>query len=105
MEGNVIEEGVIGMERQLEIKDDGMRYFLNQVYVSKYGEVEELVLNKAHRTRYSICTGAANMYLDLNALYWWPNMKAEIATYIGKSLTCSKVKAEDQQPSGLLQHS
>ncbi|GKA75414.1 hypothetical protein Tco_0781792 [Tanacetum coccineum] len=32
----------------------------------------------------------------------WPNMKAEITTYIGKCLTCAKVKAEYQKPSGLL---
>nr|GEX52709.1 putative reverse transcriptase domain-containing protein [Tanacetum cinerariifolium] len=35
-------------------------------------------------------------------LYWWPNMKANIATYVSKSLTCSKVKAEHQKPSSLL---
>ncbi|GJX14229.1 putative reverse transcriptase domain-containing protein [Tanacetum coccineum] len=43
------------------------------------------------------------MYHDLKELYWWPNMKADIATYISKFLTCSKVKAECQKPSGLLQ--
>nr|GFC50643.1 putative reverse transcriptase domain-containing protein [Tanacetum cinerariifolium] len=35
-------------------------------------------------------------------LYWWPNMKADIATYVSKCLTCAKVKAEHQKPSGLL---
>nr|GEX16570.1 putative reverse transcriptase domain-containing protein [Tanacetum cinerariifolium] len=40
--------------------------------------------------------------LDLKKLYWWPNMKAIIAEYISKCLTCSKVKAECQKPSGLL---
>nr|GEU38805.1 putative reverse transcriptase domain-containing protein [Tanacetum cinerariifolium] len=33
----------------------------------------------------------------------WPNMKADIATYVIKCLTCAKVKAEHQKPSGLLQ--
>nr|GEZ92543.1 reverse transcriptase domain-containing protein [Tanacetum cinerariifolium] len=40
---------------------------------------------------------------DLKQLYWWPNMKAEITTYVSKCLTCAKVKAEHQRPSGLLQ--
>ncbi|GJW07199.1 putative reverse transcriptase domain-containing protein [Tanacetum coccineum] len=31
-----------------------------------------------------------------------PNMKAEIATYVSKCMTCTKVKAEYQKPSGLL---
>nr|GEU73395.1 putative reverse transcriptase domain-containing protein [Tanacetum cinerariifolium] len=35
-------------------------------------------------------------------LYWWPNMKAYIATYVSKCLTCSKVKVEHQKPFGLL---
>ncbi|GJZ13530.1 putative reverse transcriptase domain-containing protein [Tanacetum coccineum] len=35
-------------------------------------------------------------------LYWWPNMKAIIAEYVSKCLTCSRVKAECQKPSGLL---
>ncbi|GJV41538.1 reverse transcriptase domain-containing protein [Tanacetum coccineum] len=43
------------------------------------------------------------MYQDLKKLYWWPNMKADIATYVSKCLTCAKVKVEHQRPSGLLQ--
>nr|GEV10255.1 reverse transcriptase domain-containing protein [Tanacetum cinerariifolium] len=39
---------------------------------------------------------------DVGGLYWWPNMKADIATYVSKCLTCAKVKAEHQKPSGLL---
>ncbi|GKB62656.1 putative reverse transcriptase domain-containing protein, partial [Tanacetum coccineum] len=40
--------------------------------------------------------------LDLKKLYWWPNMKAVIVEYVGKCLTCSRVKGECQKPSGLL---
>ncbi|GJS19704.1 putative reverse transcriptase domain-containing protein [Tanacetum coccineum] len=43
------------------------------------------------------------MYQDLKPLYWWPNMKADIATYVSKFLTCAKVKAEHHKPFGLLQ--
>ncbi|GKC63897.1 hypothetical protein Tco_1096495 [Tanacetum coccineum] len=42
------------------------------------------------------------MYHDLKMLYWWPNMKADIAVYVSKCLTCAKVKADHQRPSGLL---
>ncbi|GJR53583.1 reverse transcriptase domain-containing protein [Tanacetum coccineum] len=42
------------------------------------------------------------MYHDLKMLYWWPNVKADIATYVSKCLTYAKVKAEHQRPSGLL---
>nr|GFA79930.1 hypothetical protein [Tanacetum cinerariifolium] len=43
------------------------------------------------------------MYQDMKKLYWWPNMKADIATYVRNCLTCVKVKAEHQKPSGLVQ--
>ncbi|GJX96717.1 putative reverse transcriptase domain-containing protein [Tanacetum coccineum] len=42
------------------------------------------------------------MYQDVKKLYWWPNMKADITTYVSKCLTCARVKAEHQRPSGLL---
>ncbi|GJV61027.1 putative reverse transcriptase domain-containing protein [Tanacetum coccineum] len=42
------------------------------------------------------------MYQDMKKLYWWPNMKADIATYVSKCLTCSKVKDEHQRPFSLL---
>ncbi|GKC78735.1 putative reverse transcriptase domain-containing protein, partial [Tanacetum coccineum] len=47
--------------------------------------------------------GANKMYYDLRDMYWWPGMKKDITTCVSKCLTCSKVKAEHQRPSGLLQ--
>ncbi|GJU34210.1 putative reverse transcriptase domain-containing protein [Tanacetum coccineum] len=60
-------------------------------------------MDEAHKTRYSVHLGADKMYHDLRDMYWWPGMKRDIATYVSKCLTCSKVKAEYQRPSGLLQ--
>nr|GEV11797.1 putative reverse transcriptase domain-containing protein [Tanacetum cinerariifolium] len=47
--------------------------------------------------------GFEKMYQDMKKLYWWPNMKADIATYVSKCLTYAKVKAKHQRPSGLLE--
>ncbi|GJX21436.1 putative reverse transcriptase domain-containing protein [Tanacetum coccineum] len=61
------------------------------------------VMHESNKSEYiSIHPGSDKMYQDLKQLYWWPNMKADIATYVSKCLTCSKVKAEHQKPSGLL---
>ncbi|GKA60124.1 putative reverse transcriptase domain-containing protein [Tanacetum coccineum] len=60
---------------------------------------------ESYKSKYSIHPGSDKMYHDLRKLYWWPNMKADIATYVSKCLTCAKVKAEHQKPSGLLQQS
>ncbi|GJV36131.1 retrotransposon protein, putative, ty3-gypsy subclass [Tanacetum coccineum] len=43
------------------------------------------------------------MYYDRRDMYWWLGMKKDIALYVSKCLTCSKIKAEHQRPSGLLQ--
>ncbi|GJV52635.1 putative reverse transcriptase domain-containing protein [Tanacetum coccineum] len=51
---------------------------------------------------HSVHPGSDKMYQDMKQLYWWPNMKADIATYVSKCLTCLRVKAEHQKPSGLL---
>ncbi|GJY86373.1 putative reverse transcriptase domain-containing protein [Tanacetum coccineum] len=69
----------------------------------RYGRLRDLVMHESHKSKYSIHSGLDKMYQYLKLLYWWPNMKASIATYVSKCLTCAKVKAEHQKPSGLLQ--
>nr|GEU38204.1 putative reverse transcriptase domain, ribonuclease H-like domain, aspartic peptidase domain protein [Tanacetum cinerariifolium] len=53
-------------------------------------------------SKYFVHSGPDKMYKDMKQLYWWPNMKADIATYVSKCLTYIRVKAEHQKPSGLL---
>ncbi|GJU23753.1 putative reverse transcriptase domain-containing protein [Tanacetum coccineum] len=57
---------------------------------------------ESHKSKYSIHPGFEKIYQDVKNLYWWPNMKAAIATYVSKCLTCARVKAEHQRPSRLL---
>ncbi|GJU43570.1 putative reverse transcriptase domain-containing protein [Tanacetum coccineum] len=61
-----------------------------------------LIIHESHKSKYSIHPGSDKMYQDLKKLYWWPNMKAEIATYVSRCMTCAKVKAKCQKLSGLL---
>ncbi|GJW60265.1 putative reverse transcriptase domain-containing protein [Tanacetum coccineum] len=86
-----------------EIHSDGIRYFKNRVWLPLFGGLRDLIMHESHKSKYSIHPGSDKMYQDLKKLYWWPNMKANIATYVSKCLTCAKVKAEHQRPSGLLQ--
>ncbi|GJW67781.1 putative reverse transcriptase domain-containing protein [Tanacetum coccineum] len=62
----------------------------------------QAAIRKLVADSYSIHPGSDKIYQDLKKLYWWPNMKAIIAEYDDKCLTCSRVKAECQKPSGLL---
>nr|GFB22634.1 putative reverse transcriptase domain-containing protein [Tanacetum cinerariifolium] len=60
-------------------------------------------MDEAHKSKYFVHPGADKMYCDLKDRYWWPGMKKDIAEYVSKCLTCLKIKAEHQRPSGLLQ--
>ncbi|GJS58704.1 putative reverse transcriptase domain-containing protein [Tanacetum coccineum] len=64
--------------------------------------IKALIMHESHKSKYSVHPGSDKMYQDMKQLYWWPNMKADIATYVSKCLTCLRVKAEHQKPSGLL---
>nr|GFB61798.1 putative reverse transcriptase domain-containing protein [Tanacetum cinerariifolium] len=92
-----------GLDKQLKRKKDGGLYLAERIWVPVYGNLRTLIMKEAHATRYPIHPRANKMYYDLRGLYWWPGMKKDIAMYVGKCLTCSKVKAEHQNPSGLLQ--
>nr|GEZ80737.1 putative reverse transcriptase domain, ribonuclease H-like domain, aspartic peptidase domain protein [Tanacetum cinerariifolium] len=59
-------------------------------------------MHESYKSKYSVHSGPDKMYQDMKLLYWWPNMKANITTYVSKCLTCLKVKAKHQKPSGLL---
>ena len=67
---------------------------MNQIWTSMFGGYRDVVMNEAYKTGYFIHPSSDIMYLDLKKLYWWPSMKAKIATYVGKCLTCTKVKVE-----------
>ncbi|KAI3810720.1 hypothetical protein L1987_20342 [Smallanthus sonchifolius] len=102
-EGNMYEEMSCGVELQLESKPNGLLYYLNRIWVPDHDDLRAFLMNESHKTRYSIHPGADKMYQDLRQQYWWPGMKKEIALYVVKCLTCSKVKAEYQRPSSLLE--
>nr|GEY08779.1 putative reverse transcriptase domain-containing protein [Tanacetum cinerariifolium] len=67
-----------------------------------YGDLRTVIMHESHKSKYSIHPGSDKMYQEMKKLYWWPNMKADIATYVSKCLTCAKVKVEHQRLSGLL---
>ncbi|GJU31847.1 putative reverse transcriptase domain-containing protein [Tanacetum coccineum] len=101
-EENFINEDLHGMINKLEPRADGTLCLNNQSWIPRFGDLRALIMHESHKSKYSIHPGSDKMYQDLKKLYWWPNMKAEISTYVSKCLTCAKVKVEYQKPSGLL---
>ncbi|GJZ72380.1 reverse transcriptase domain-containing protein [Tanacetum coccineum] len=81
---NVIAEGLNGMDQQMEKREDGSLHCIDRIWVPLWAVKDK-------------------MYYDPRDMYWWLGMKKEIDIYVSKCLTCAKVKAEHQRPSGLLQ--
>ncbi|GJX23795.1 putative reverse transcriptase domain-containing protein [Tanacetum coccineum] len=89
-------------KEKLEPRADGMLCLNNRSWLPCYGDLRALIMHESHKSKYFVYSGSDKMYQDMKKLYWWPNMKADIATYVSKCLTCLKVKAKHQKPSGLL---
>ncbi|GJW22183.1 putative reverse transcriptase domain-containing protein [Tanacetum coccineum] len=87
---------------KLEPRADGTLCLNGRSWLPCYGDLWNVIMHESYKSKYSIHPGSDKMYQDMKKLYWWPNMKADIATYVSKCLTCAKVKAEHQRPSGLL---
>ncbi|GJX27176.1 putative reverse transcriptase domain-containing protein [Tanacetum coccineum] len=99
---NCVTEDLYGMIKKLEPRADRTLCLRNRSWIPCFGDLRSLIMHDSHKSKYSIHPGSDKMYQDLKKLYWWPNMKVEIATYVSKCLTYSKVKDEYQKPSGLL---
>ncbi|KAJ9544216.1 hypothetical protein OSB04_023923 [Centaurea solstitialis] len=100
---NLNKETLHQMEKEFEEKTDGVRYFKDKIWIPKVDQLRKMIMDEAQQSRYSIHPGSDKMYKGLKEHYWWPGMKKDIATYVSKCLTCARIKAEHQKPSGLLQ--
>nr|GEU54969.1 putative reverse transcriptase domain-containing protein [Tanacetum cinerariifolium] len=83
-EENFINEDLYGMINKLEPRADGTLCLKNQSWISCFGDLKALIMHESHKSMYSIHPRLDKMYQDLKRLYWWPNMKAEIATYVNR---------------------
>ncbi|GJW82976.1 putative reverse transcriptase domain-containing protein [Tanacetum coccineum] len=105
---NIKNEDVGGMIRKdipkekLEPRADGTLCLNGRSWLPCYGVLRTVIMHASHKSKYSIHPSSDKMYQGMKKIYWWPNMKAGIATDVRKCLTCAKVKAEHQRPSELL---
>ncbi|GKD94603.1 putative reverse transcriptase domain-containing protein [Tanacetum coccineum] len=95
---NFKKEDVGGMIRKdipkekLEPRADRTLCLNGKSWLPCYGDLRTVIMHESHKSKYFIHPSSDKMYRDMKKLYWWPNMKADIATYVRKCLTCAKVK-------------
>nr|GFB37351.1 putative reverse transcriptase domain-containing protein [Tanacetum cinerariifolium] len=68
-------------KERLEPRADGTLCLNGRSWLPCYGDLRSVIMHESYKSRYSIHPGSEKMYQDVKKLYWWPNMKADIATY------------------------
>ncbi|GJY45147.1 putative reverse transcriptase domain-containing protein [Tanacetum coccineum] len=81
-EENYGAKDLCGMIKKLEPRADGTLCLNRRSWIPCRGNLRELIMHESHKSKYSIHLGSDKMYQDLKKLYWWPNIKAKIATYV-----------------------
>ncbi|GJU18469.1 reverse transcriptase domain-containing protein [Tanacetum coccineum] len=84
-EENISKENLRGMDKEFKTRPNGILCIEKWSWLPRQGGLRNLIMNESHKSKYSIYLGFDKMYHDLKKLYWWPNMKAEIATYVRTS--------------------
>ncbi|GKD05262.1 putative reverse transcriptase domain-containing protein [Tanacetum coccineum] len=80
-------------KERLEPRSNGTLCLNGRSWLPCYGDLRTVIMHESYKSKYSIHSGSDKMYYDMKKLYWWPNMKVDIATYVSKCLTYAKVKA------------
>ncbi|GJS84474.1 putative reverse transcriptase domain-containing protein [Tanacetum coccineum] len=91
-----IKDRILTAQKEVVDESAGLQKGLDEM-------IELRIMDEAHKSKYSEHPGVDNMYYDLRDRYWWPGIKKDIVEYVSRCLTCLKVKAEHQRPSGVLQ--
>nr|GEZ83752.1 putative reverse transcriptase domain-containing protein [Tanacetum cinerariifolium] len=76
--------------KKLEPRTDRTLCLNGRSWLPCYGNLRTVIIHESHKSKYSIHPGSDKMYQDMKKLYWWPNIKADIATYVSKCLICAK---------------
>jgi hypothetical protein len=66
-------------------------------------EIKKIILDEAHKSKFSIHPSSTKMYQDLKQNFWWSNMKVDIAKYVAECDTCHQMKASHLKSAGVLQ--
>ncbi|TYK04248.1 pol protein [Cucumis melo var. makuwa] len=90
-----------GQVEEFSISSDGGLMYERRLCVPADNVVKTELLTEAHNSSFSMHPGRTKMYQDLKRVYWWRNIKREVADFVSRCLVCQQVKALRQRPAGL----
>ncbi|XP_070020209.1 uncharacterized protein [Nicotiana sylvestris] len=86
----------------LELKGDGVLRYRGCLCVPDVARLRDRIMLEAHYSWYSIHPRSTKMYHAIKDVYWWNDMKKNIAEYVAQCPSCQQVKIEHQKPEGLI---
>ncbi|XP_070034547.1 uncharacterized protein [Nicotiana tomentosiformis] len=79
--------------------DDGTLSYQGRLCVQNVDSLQERLKTKVHNSRYFLHPSSTKMYHDLKEVYWWNDMKRNVADFMERFPNCQKVKVEHQRPA------
>ncbi|GKD89603.1 putative reverse transcriptase domain-containing protein [Tanacetum coccineum] len=59
----------LGLDERMKRRSDGACYYLDRIWVPLMGDVRTLIMDKGHKSKYSVYPRADKMYYDLKDMY------------------------------------
>ncbi|KAL4017120.1 hypothetical protein IC575_024794 [Cucumis melo] len=93
----------VGQGEDFSVSSNDGLTFDGRLCVPEDGAVKTELLTEAYSSPFTMHPESTKMYQDLRSVYWWRNMKREVADFVSRCLRCQQVKAPRQKLAGLLQ--
>ena len=77
-----------GQAEEFSLFSDDELMFKRWLFVPADSAVKTELLTKTRSSPFSMNPGRTKMYQDLKQVYWWRNMKREVADFVNKCLMC-----------------
>nr|GEZ41546.1 putative reverse transcriptase domain-containing protein [Tanacetum cinerariifolium] len=74
-------------KEKLESRANGTLCLNKRSWLPCYGDLRTLIMHESHKSKYSVHPSSDEMHQDIKQLYWWPNMKVDMATYKWDNIT------------------
>lgn len=84
-----LKESIINKNNKSFSKEEyGVLKYQGRLCVLYVDGFREKIIEEAHGSRYSIHSGSTKMYRDLRDVYWWCEMKREVAKFVSWCPNC-----------------
>ncbi|XP_070031718.1 uncharacterized protein [Nicotiana tomentosiformis] len=77
-----------GKIKNFLLDENGVMRLNGRLCVPNVDDLRRAIMVEAHSSRYSIHLGSTTMYHDWKDIYWWDNMKQDIADFVSRCLNC-----------------